>query len=328
MEGSKNRHTIIVGIFISIGILILVIAVFTLGGQKNTFEKKFQLQAIFDDVGGLKVGDNVWISGVKVGAIKNISFTDSAHVIITMNIETRAKNLIHKDSKAKVGSDGLMGNRIIIIYGGSNNSSFVTDNDKLLSDRTTDSKDLLTTLETSNKNLAVITDNIKEVTYRLLNGKGTIPTLINDNDIPENIRATLSTIKYAAADLKKTAGQSQVFMNNLSAFSERLNKEGTSLNNLLTDTILFKNISAGIQQLSSTIDTVKIFSENIKKASEDLNEKNNLADALLRDSLTAIHFKRIVENLDSASSKLDEDLQALQHNFLLRGYFRKKQKQK
>jgi phospholipid/cholesterol/gamma-HCH transport system substrate-binding protein len=37
-------------------------------------------------------------------------------------------------------------------------------------------------------------------------------------------------------------------------------------------------------------------------------------------------LKTTLDNLQSASKKLDEDLEALQHNFLFRGFFRKKAK--
>ena len=91
MKPFKNKHSVIVGIFISIALIILIIGVFTLGGQHDTFVKKIHIRAVFDDVNGLKIGDNVWLSGVKVGVIQKIDFTDDAAVLITMNIEKNGK---------------------------------------------------------------------------------------------------------------------------------------------------------------------------------------------------------------------------------------------
>ena len=97
----KNKYPVIVGIFISIGLIILVVVVFTLGNQHSTFVKKFEVKALFEDIGGLKIGDNIWLSGVKIGIVKNIDFANDGAVIITMNIEKRVNELIHQNSKVR-----------------------------------------------------------------------------------------------------------------------------------------------------------------------------------------------------------------------------------
>ena len=118
MSTIKNNRPAIVGIFILIGLAILVVTIFTLGGQKKTFVKSFTIHAVFNDVGGLLKGGNVWFSGVKIGTVKKISFHGSAQVEVTMSIEDEAQPHIYKDAMAKIGSDGLIGNKIVVIYGG------------------------------------------------------------------------------------------------------------------------------------------------------------------------------------------------------------------
>ena len=65
---------------------------------------------------------------------------------------------------------------------------------------------------------------------------------------------------------------------------------------------------------------------NLKATSEKLNNKDNVAGVLLNDPQAAASVKGTLSNLQTSSQKLDEDLEALQHNFLLRGFFRKKAK--
>ncbi len=67
-----------VGVFIFIGLAIFIAGIFTLGGQKKTFEKKIEVRALFTDVGGLQEGNNVWFSGVKVGTVKKINIIGNA----------------------------------------------------------------------------------------------------------------------------------------------------------------------------------------------------------------------------------------------------------
>lgn len=328
MENNKNKHSVIVGIFVLVGIIILIVTVFTLGGQKSTFERKFKVNAVFENVGGLKVGDNVWLSGVKVGVIKNIDFDKNASVLITMNIENKVKSIIHKDSKVKVSSDGLMGNRIIIIYGGTPGSPLITSNDSLFPEKVAGTNDLIETLETSSNNLITITGNLKDITNNILAGKGTLAMLLNDSTVPQDIKQTIAGLKRSASNFKTTSAQSEIMMQNLVDFSAKLQTPGTLVNDLVSDTVIFNDLKSGIAQLKKTIDTVSVFSYNIKKASDALNENNNPVSVLLYNDTVALHLKQLTANLDSASHKLNEDLEAIQHNFLFRGYFKKKQKQK
>ena len=129
MKTTNTNRALVVGIFIFAALAIFITAVFTLGGKNKTFDKTLQVTAIFDDVNGLKSGDNVWLSGVKIGTVKKLSFTDKSQVQVVMNIEKEAQHLIRKDSRAKIGSDGFIGNKIIVIYAGSSTSPQIAKND-------------------------------------------------------------------------------------------------------------------------------------------------------------------------------------------------------
>ena len=73
---------------------------------------------------------------------------------------------------------------------------------------------------------------------------------------------------------------------------------------------------------SSAVDVAN----NAKRASEKLNSTDNALGVLLNDPSVNKNLKNTVQNLESSSKKLDEDLEAAQHNFLLRGFFRRKAK--
>src|SRR3954471_12815253 len=118
MSNGKNKRAVIVGLFVTIGLLIFLVGIFTLGGQKKAFVPTVRITAVFNDVNGLQKGDNVWFSGVKVGTVKTIDFDGSAKIRVTMQIERKAQEFIRKDAKAKVGAEGFIGNKLIVIYGG------------------------------------------------------------------------------------------------------------------------------------------------------------------------------------------------------------------
>ncbi|MBC9909505.1 MlaD family protein [Chitinophaga varians] len=319
MKAGKNRQLIIVGIFSVLAVIILVAGVLMLGEQHKSFERKFPVKTILPDVNGLKVGDNVWFAGVKIGIIKSIDLTDDGRVLVTMSIETKARKHIHQDSYTKLGTDGLIGNKIITISGGAAATPLIADNGYLRGNA--GASDMMDVLDSASKNLVQITKNLRDVSQRILTGKGTLTALLNDSVMAGNLQYTLQDAKGAMAQIHTGSGK---VMDNLSAFSTRLNRSGTLVNNLLTDTTSYENISKSITQLKATMDTLVLFSKNLKKASESLNSRQGVTGVLLNDEAAAEHLRSTLNNIDSSSIKLKEDLEAVRHNFLFRGYFKKK----
>ena len=115
MDFKENRRAVIVGIFLVLGLALFLFGVFFLGGQQKTLSKGIKINAIFDDVQGLKAGNNVWFSGVKVGTINKVTFVGPAQVEVSMNIVQETQQYIHRNATARISSDGLIGNKIIVL---------------------------------------------------------------------------------------------------------------------------------------------------------------------------------------------------------------------
>ena len=143
MKANNNKRAVTVGIFIVLGLAIFIAGILTLGGQKKTFEKKVQVKAVFDDVGGLMEGNNVWFSGVKVGTIKKMSFAGNSQVEVVMSIEKNAQEFIKKDAKAKISSEGFIGNKIVVLYGGTVQAGPIADDDLLAVEKGLSTDDIL-----------------------------------------------------------------------------------------------------------------------------------------------------------------------------------------
>ena len=323
-----NNRPVIVGIFIITALIILVVTVLTLGGQKKTFVKSFTLNAIFDDVSGLLPGENVWFSGVRVGTIKKITLHGDSQVEVTMSIEKKAQAHIHKNAKAKIGSDGFIGNKIVVIYGGDTSVPAVEKDDFLSVENNLSTDDMLATLQVSNKNLLAITTDFKSISKKIDSGQGTLGSLLNDPAIANKLNVTIDNLQATAANFKTISMKSQHILSNIDDFSNKLNKKGSSLNGIVTDTMVYSSIKETMSELKNASLSVSQFTTNLKNTSDKLNQKDNTLDLLLNDTLTTSSVKITLKNLESSSKKLDEDLEALQHNFLLRRFFKNKAKAK
>jgi len=188
MNAAENKRSVIVGIFILLGIIIFVLAVFTLAGKQKKFVKSITLRAVFDDVAGLQTGNNVWYSGVKIGTVKAIDFYGNSQVAITMNIEKEAQKYIRKDAKAKVSSEGFIGNKNVVIYDGNPNIPPVNDGDTLSVEPALATEEIMETLQVNNKNLAAITEDFKTVSRKIANGEGALGAMLTDSTMAVNLR--------------------------------------------------------------------------------------------------------------------------------------------
>jgi phospholipid/cholesterol/gamma-HCH transport system substrate-binding protein len=292
--------------------MIFMLGVFTLGSQKKTFSSSISLKAVFKDVNGLQKGNNIWFSGVKVGTIRSVAFDPAARVIVTMNVEESVQPYIHTDAHAKVGSDGLIGNRIIVIYGGTAEAPMVSEGDTLSVETLSTTEGMLDTLQQNNRNLLSITENFKRISEEVAAGKGTAGRLLTQDEMANTLQAALNALNVAARN-------AQVLSANLNDFSQKLNSPGTFANDLLTDTAIFRGLRRSVADIRSA-------AADIQAVSNKLNSPNSAAGVLLNDPKAAADLQATLRNLNAGTAKLDTNMEALQHNFLLRGFFKKKKK--
>lgn len=318
MKSSPHKREIIVGVFVLIGLIFFVLGILLIGNLNETFKRKIEVVTVFDDVSGLQVGNNVWFSGVKVGSISNLQFYAETMVKVEMKIEVKSVPFIHKDAFVKLGTDGLIGNKILIIYGGNPETPSVRPGDTLRVEETFTSEDMINTLQENNQNLLAITTDLKVISSQIAKGEGTIGKLLNDDGVYNHLDA-------ATVSLQNAATQAERLIGSLSTFSEGLNKKGTLANDLTTDTVVFNSLKASALHLQQMADTASIFISNLKEISS--NEQTSIG-VLLHDEEAGAHLKQTIKNLETGSKKLDEDLEAAQHSFLLRGFFKKKEREK
>lgn len=320
MSTTSNRRSIIVGIFITLGIIIFLVGIFTLGGQQKTFVKSVNLTALFDDVSGLQAGNNVWFSGVKIGTVKKISFFGNSQVKVLMHIDKKAEEFIRKDAMAKIGSDGLIGNKIIVIYGGTQTASPIESDDTLAVQAALSTDDIMATLQKNNQNLVEITTDFKLVSKRLAEGQGTMGALLTDQTLFKNLQSTVANLQTAARNSEKlTSG--------IAAYTSQLQSPGSLANGLVHDTVIMTTLQSAVNELNKAAGSANAFTGQLKTVGEQLNNRNNTLGLLLYDEKTASKLRNTMDNLNTGSVKLNDDLEAVQHNFLLRGFFRKKAKQ-
>lgn len=326
MKSEPNKRAIIVGLFIFLGLIFLMVGILAVGNLRSTFIKKIHVTAIFDNVNGLQAGNNVWFSGVKIGTVNKLSFYGESQVRVIVKIDEKSQQYIRKDAKVKISTDGLIGNKIVVIYGGTSLAAPVEDGDTLGIEKIVSTDEMMNTLRESNSNLLAITTDFKTISKKMVDGEGTVGKLLKDESLYNSLGVTLAALQKSSAHAEKLTAA-------FSDYGAKLNQKGSLTNDLVTDTTIFKSVQASVRQLkqltataAEATDNLKIASSNVSNATSNLNSKNTPMGVLLNDEASGSHMKSTLRNLEGASQKLDEDLRALQENFLLRRYFKKKKK--
>ncbi len=312
MTNTQNRRTVIVGFFIFFGILFLLSAILMVGNLRETFVSKMKVVSLFDDVGGLRKGNNIWFSGVKIGTVSKLAFFGESQVEVSMKIDKAAQQYIRRDAMVKLSSDGLIGNKILVIYGGTAKSAMVEEGDTLDVDKSFTSEDMLGMLQESNKNLLAITTDIKTISNKITSGKGSIGKLLTDDSVFENIKASSMSLHSAISRADKLAGS-------LVIFSEGLNRKGTLANELTSDTVVFNSIKASVLYVQQMADTATVIISGLKKA---VGNRNTSVGVMLHDEAAGTQLRSIIKNIETSTKKLDEDLEAAQHSIFLKGFFK------
>ncbi len=170
MNETTKRHSVVVGLFVLFGLAILVTAVLFLGNMNKKLQNRTKVVVICDNVNGVQKGNYLWFQGVRIGTVSSVRLNGPASVEVIMDIESKITPYIHKDSKVKLGTDGFIGNKILIIYDGTENAGSISEGDTLQFEKTLSTDDLMNTLQANNENLKAITGDFKLISKKLAEG--------------------------------------------------------------------------------------------------------------------------------------------------------------
>jgi phospholipid/cholesterol/gamma-HCH transport system substrate-binding protein len=189
------------GLFSVAALLLVIGTVYYIGKQKNMFGSNFHLAAVFNTVSGLKVGSNVRFGGIDIGTVDDIQLLTDTSVRVDMVIQQRVQKFIKQGSQASIGSEGLMGDKVMVIAPGPFDSSMVRESDLLETHAPIETDQIMASLKTSADNAAVITANLADIASRINHGQGALGKLLKDTTLSSNISSTMKNLKRSSAGL-------------------------------------------------------------------------------------------------------------------------------
>lgn len=214
MDTHTQKFKIRLGLFVAGGLALFVIAVFIIGKQKNLFNPVFKITSTFHNVGGLQIGNNVRFSGINVGTVDNIVIINDSTVRTDLIIKEEVRKFIKSDCKVAIGSEGVIGDKLVTISQGSAEAPLVKEGQQLRSSEPVETDAIMAGLRVTVGNAEVITQQLAEIMTKINTGKGTLGRLIQDKTLAENLNKTVLNLKKSSKSLDEnmTAAKHNFFL--------------------------------------------------------------------------------------------------------------------
>lgn len=263
---TTSSQKVKIGIFTIVGLLVLFLAVFYIGNQKSMFSSTFRVYGMFKNVSGLTVGNNVRFAGINVGVVEAINIVNDSSVRVDLTLNNNVKKFIKTDCKLSIGSDGLMGDKLVVIApGGITSTTEINNGEKLISINPVDIDKVINKLTKIADNAEKITEGLSSIVNKVNSGKGSIGRLLNNEQM--------------AKDLEGTVRQAQTTMKGVHTTTATLNEDlKAAQHNFLLRGFFKKKEKAkkdSLEKIQKARERAKEEKEKAAKEAKEKAEKKN-----------------------------------------------------
>ena len=315
----KINYTV-VGVFVLSAALLFSAGLFLIGNRQKAFTHHVDFFTLLNDVNGISPGSKVRVSGFEAGQVTSIEipYLPSDKFRLKLHVDSKLHRLIRDDSFVTVESDGLVGDKFLMIHEGTDKAheaasgttlsakeqielSAVIEKMTGVMDRANVAiGDITTKADTTLDAITTTIDNANGIVTGIRSGKGTIGMLLNDQQTANNVKDAVGNVRQASANLNQVTVQAKQVMTDFQS-RDIFGKAEATLNN------------------------TKDASRQLAQASQQINLTLN--DALGPDRSgenAGQNLRETFSNVNLATANMADDTEALKHEFFFRGFFRKR----
>jgi len=336
----QNRY-VGVGIFVILGTALFALAIFLIGNQHSFFAKHIELYTEFKNLNGLEKGAKVRVGGFDAGEVADVSVpaSPSAGFRLKLQLNEQVRGLVRTDSVATIVTEGVVGDKVLLIGPGSPNSPEAAPFSKLPSKETSDIADLIqkstTLVSDASGTMKVVADkltaaldsvtstvdNANDLVVGMKRGKGTIGMLLRDEQTATDIRQALVNVRDATTSLNHASEQADALISDFQSrgLPAKADSIATKADAIISD-LQSRNFG---KKLDQTIDNVHSAAQNIDATTQQF--RVTLAKALAPDAQgrdAGDNIRETLSSVNEAAGNMADDTEALKHNFFLRGFFK------
>jgi phospholipid/cholesterol/gamma-HCH transport system substrate-binding protein len=310
----------VVGVFVLSAALLFSVGLFLIGNRHKAFAHHVDFFTKLSDVNGISPGSEVRVSGFEAGQVSSIEIPDrpSAEFKLKLHVDDKLHNLIRGDSFVTVESDGLVGDKFLLIHEGSDQkqeaasgatlpakepielSAVIAKMTGVMDQANTAIGDIKTKADGTLDAITTTVNNTNAILADIRSGKGAIGMLLSDQQMATVVKSAVGNAQQAAGNLNQVTVQAKQVM---SDFQSR---------------DLF-------EKAEDTLHNARDASRQLAQASQQV--RLTLTDALGPDRSgqnAAQNIRETFSNINLATANMADDTEALKHGFFFRGFFKKR----
>jgi phospholipid/cholesterol/gamma-HCH transport system substrate-binding protein len=306
------------GLFVFSGTIFFILVMYFIGSKRNLFSKNIIVKARFYNADGLMRGNSVRFAGINIGTVESVNIVNDSTILVEMVIQKSVTQHIKKNAVASIGTDGLMGNKLINIVTVRESAEMIEDGDEFVTYKAISTSDMLKTLNETNENVLQITNDLKEISSRL-NRNNTLWNFLSDTVLGENLKQAIVSIKVTGERTAYVAGDLTRLMAGV--------KEGKgTLGALLVDTSLSSKINQSVVSIQLISKDLAVVSGDLSHITKNIKKGEGAIGTLLTDTNFVFNMNKSIANLNAGTKGFSDNMEALKHSIFLRKYFRKQAK--
>ena len=295
-----------VGITVLVASVTLAVLIFFMSGTVSPFSHKIIIKAYFENAAGLVKGAPVSLSGVNIGNVDRIGIVPGkplTPVEVDMKVGTHYIRDLHKDSKATLATQGVLGATFVDIDSSHATGPQAQDGDVLPTTETPALQDVMKATQGTIQKLNALLDQASDIVADIQNGEGSVGKLLEDPQLYNRMNSTVAELQKVTEQISGGKGSIGKLIYSDDMYN-KIDDTVTRLNKLVGE------IDSGQGSIGKFIKDPTLYNnanQTIAKANQlmtDINAGHGVLGKLAKDEEYAKKLDRITTNLETISNQL------------------------
>ncbi len=310
----ENTQRFKLGLFVIAAFALLIAGLYYIGSKKSIFHSTINASSSFNNVNGLLTGNNVRFNGINIGTVSAITAESDSSVRVDFTIEKDAIRFISVKAVASIGTDGLLGNKLVNIQS-SQYGARVREGSRLYGLPTLNLDPTMRNLSATGQNTFEISEEIRQIATKL-NRSESLWKLLNDSLLGANLKSTISRFHEVGSDAALIA-------ENINGIVASVKKGEGSVGQLLMQDELSTQLSQTLATYRATGDSLRATANKIARITATIENGAGPVGMLLNDSLVEQQVRSSISKAERSIDKFEASMDAIQQSWLLKSYFKK-----
>jgi phospholipid/cholesterol/gamma-HCH transport system substrate-binding protein len=303
----KQANNVKLGVFVTLAMIGTFILFYLVINKNNLWESSIQLKSRFNNIQGLRVGNNVRYGGMHIGIVKEIYLINDTTIEVVMSVNKSMQAYIHKNAIAFISSDGFVGDKLINIKGEASKAALVQDGDILKSSPPLDINELMAAIDAPETGINSLLNKLNSVVAKIDNSNA-VWDITTDNKLANSFKTIIG-------DIQQTTESANLITSKLNSITTQINDGKGLVGALVKDSLYINKIDTLLNNSSRLIRDVYQIANNLNTTmssiQKDLREGNGLAYTVLKDSAFSKKIEESVFSIQAGTKSFNEVMSAL-----------------